>query len=49
MIVERERTLGDILCERLDEEPHAAAEVWREIAERRLRVSGVEAQQALLP
>ena len=36
--VERERSLGDILCERLEEEPHAAREVWADIVEQRLHV-----------
>jgi hypothetical protein len=37
-VIERERTLGDILCERLEEEPFAATEVWAEIVDRKLRV-----------
>ena len=37
-VVQTERSLGDILCERLMEEPAAAREVWDEIVEQRLRV-----------
>ena len=37
-VVQSERSLGDILCERLMEEPAAAREVWDEIVEQRLRV-----------
>ena len=34
----RARTLGEVLCERLVEEPHAAREVWHDIVERGLEV-----------
>ena len=34
----RKKTLGEVLCERLKEEPHAVAEVWGDIKERQLPV-----------
>lgn len=37
--VTRVRTLAEVLCERLEEEPHEALEVWGDIVERQLEVN----------
>ncbi len=34
----REKSLGELLCDRLDDDPGAALEVWKDIKRRRLRV-----------
>ena len=38
-VVERERSLGELLCDRLEEEPSAAREVWDDLVRDQLRVT----------